>query len=140
MPHSDLHKKKISKNLIMLAIIFGVVALIWMITMIKMARADEDTGERTAKRVINIEESFLEGREDHLASQDGTKEHWWYDDLSEPHSHDDEGAATDDGSEDASAGDDEDKTQRPSRVQNERKLRNTFNHNRGIGGTSTTIQ
>jgi len=36
MPHSDLHKKKKKKNLAMLAIIFGLVALIWAITMIKM--------------------------------------------------------------------------------------------------------
>jgi len=36
MPIEKLHKKKLKKNLILLAIIFGWVALIWAITMIKM--------------------------------------------------------------------------------------------------------
>jgi len=36
MPHSDLHKTKKKKNLAMLAIIIGLVALIWAITMVKM--------------------------------------------------------------------------------------------------------
>lgn len=36
MPHSDLHKKKKKKNLTVLAMIFGFIALIWIITMIKI--------------------------------------------------------------------------------------------------------
>lgn len=37
MPHSEIHKKKLKKNLLVLAIIFGFAALIWTITIIKMA-------------------------------------------------------------------------------------------------------
>lgn len=37
MPHSDLHQKKRAKNLLFLAAIFAWIALIWAITMIKMA-------------------------------------------------------------------------------------------------------
>lgn len=36
MPKSDLHKSKKKKNLTMLAMIFGWIALIWIITMIKI--------------------------------------------------------------------------------------------------------
>lgn len=36
MPHSDLHLKKRKKNLAVLAVILGLCALIWIITMIKM--------------------------------------------------------------------------------------------------------
>lgn len=36
MPIEDLHKKKLKKNLILLAVIFAWIALIWVITMIKM--------------------------------------------------------------------------------------------------------
>jgi len=37
MPHSELHKKKKKKNFVVLGIIFGLVALFWAITMIKMS-------------------------------------------------------------------------------------------------------
>ena len=36
MPHSDIHKKKLKKNLAILALVFGWVALIWIVTMVKM--------------------------------------------------------------------------------------------------------
>jgi hypothetical protein len=36
MSHSDLHQKKKQKNFVILAAIFGWVALIWVITMVKM--------------------------------------------------------------------------------------------------------
>lgn len=36
MPHSDIHKKKLKKNLVVLGIIFVFIALIWAITIIKM--------------------------------------------------------------------------------------------------------
>lgn len=36
MPKSELHKVKFKKNMAMLAIIFGLCALIWGITLIKM--------------------------------------------------------------------------------------------------------
>lgn len=37
MPHSDLHKKKLKKNLAVLAAIFGFCAVIAVITMIKIS-------------------------------------------------------------------------------------------------------
>lgn len=37
MPLSDVHKRKRAKNLIILAAVFGWIALIWIITMIKIA-------------------------------------------------------------------------------------------------------
>jgi len=37
MPHSELHKKKKKKNLVILAIIIGLVALVWAISIIKMS-------------------------------------------------------------------------------------------------------
>jgi len=36
MPHSDLHKSKKKKNLVILAIIAAWIALIWIITLIKV--------------------------------------------------------------------------------------------------------
>lgn len=36
MPHSDLHKNKKPRNLLILAAILGWVALIWAVTMVKM--------------------------------------------------------------------------------------------------------
>ena len=37
MPHSELHTKKLKKNLAVLAIIVGLVALIFAITLIKIS-------------------------------------------------------------------------------------------------------
>jgi hypothetical protein len=39
MPASDLHKRKFSKNLAVLLAIFAFCALVWTITMVKMANA-----------------------------------------------------------------------------------------------------
>lgn len=36
MPHTDLHKTKLKKNLAILALIFGWIAIIWIVTMLKM--------------------------------------------------------------------------------------------------------
>lgn len=36
MPHSDLHKKKFKKNMVVLAILVIFIAAIWAITIIKM--------------------------------------------------------------------------------------------------------
>jgi hypothetical protein len=36
MPIEKLHKLKLKKNLLILALIFGWVALIWFITMVKV--------------------------------------------------------------------------------------------------------
>ncbi len=37
MPHSDLHKKKLKKNLAVLGLVIGAIALIWAITMVKIS-------------------------------------------------------------------------------------------------------
>lgn len=37
MPHSDLHKKKRAKNLALLAAIAVFCAIVWAVTMIKIA-------------------------------------------------------------------------------------------------------
>jgi len=39
MPHSELHKKKLKKNLTVLAIIIGVFTLILAVTIIKISGA-----------------------------------------------------------------------------------------------------
>lgn len=36
MPHSDLHKKKLKKNLSVLAIVMGLCLILFAITIIKM--------------------------------------------------------------------------------------------------------
>jgi len=37
MPHGELHSRKKRKNYLLLALVFGWVALIWAITMIKIS-------------------------------------------------------------------------------------------------------
>ena len=37
MPHSDLHKQKKKKNFAILAMVIGFIALIWIVTMIRIA-------------------------------------------------------------------------------------------------------
>ena len=37
MPHSPLHKQKLKKNLAVLGIILAFIAIIWAVTMIKIA-------------------------------------------------------------------------------------------------------
>jgi hypothetical protein len=37
MPHSELHKRKLKKNLAVLAMVLGFIALVWAITMIRIA-------------------------------------------------------------------------------------------------------
>ncbi len=37
MPHSDIHKKKLKKNLVVLAIVLLIIAAIWFVTMIKIS-------------------------------------------------------------------------------------------------------
>lgn len=36
MPHSELHKKKRKKNMAVLAALIGFMAMVWIITMVKM--------------------------------------------------------------------------------------------------------
>lgn len=37
MPHSPIHKQKLKKNLAVLAIVVGLCALLWAVTMIRIA-------------------------------------------------------------------------------------------------------
>lgn len=39
MPHSDIHKQKFKKNLAVLLGIIGFIAIIWVVTMIKITGA-----------------------------------------------------------------------------------------------------
>ena len=40
MPIEELHKRKRAKNFMILGAIFGWIALIWVITMVKIANGD----------------------------------------------------------------------------------------------------
>ncbi|MBI4032062.1 MAG: hypothetical protein HY370_10335 [Proteobacteria bacterium] len=53
MNTSDVHKKKRRKNLVLLALIFAWCALIWAVTMIRMARA-EDAPPPSAEIAVSI--------------------------------------------------------------------------------------
>jgi len=37
MPHSEIHKKKLKKNLTVLAILVAFIAIIWAVTIIRIA-------------------------------------------------------------------------------------------------------
>jgi hypothetical protein len=41
MPHSEIHQRKAVKNWMIFSLILGWVALIWAVTMIKMAKQEE---------------------------------------------------------------------------------------------------
>lgn len=49
MPHSDLHKTKLKKNLAVLAIVVGLCALIWGITMVKISEGSKKAAEIQAE-------------------------------------------------------------------------------------------
>jgi len=51
MPHSDLHKTKLKKNIAVFAIVIGLMALIWAVTMIKIANGVPD-GEQNNSPLI----------------------------------------------------------------------------------------
>lgn len=53
MPHGEIHKRKLRKNLAVAAMILLWCALIWAVTMIKIARADE--GYREEGRAMHQE-------------------------------------------------------------------------------------
>lgn len=56
MPHTELHKKKFKKNLFILAAIAAWCAVIWGITMIRMANAAEP----------DISNAFKQERQEHM--------------------------------------------------------------------------
>lgn len=55
MNTSDVHKKKRQKNLVLLALIIAWCALIWAITMIKMARAEDMAQPASAETAASAE-------------------------------------------------------------------------------------
>lgn len=61
MPHSDIHKRKRKKNFILLAVLVGLIAIIWAVTMVKMAQAQDNYGEVYA--CGEVEEAYLETEE-----------------------------------------------------------------------------
>ncbi|MCB9990400.1 MAG: hypothetical protein H6867_03340 [Rhodospirillales bacterium] len=64
MPVSDIHKKKLKKNLAILGLIFLWCALIWMVTMIKIARADDgylqDSRDLHQQKIVSTQGEWLE--------------------------------------------------------------------------------
>jgi hypothetical protein len=65
MPHSDLHKKKRKKNYIVLAMIIGFIALVWAVTMVRIANASEyEVAELT------LPNAFKTQRADHAEAID----------------------------------------------------------------------
>lgn len=54
MPHSEIHKRKLRKNIALLALLLGWCALIWGVTMVKIAHGHD------------IEQSFGPQRETHF--------------------------------------------------------------------------
>ena len=80
MPLSDVHKKKLKKNLTVLAMILLWCALIWVVTMIKIANA-HGSGDGPAdnyKRMSagEIQGVYLEKRAAHLEKTLDTQEQW----------------------------------------------------------------
>lgn len=65
MPHSELHKKKRTKNFVVLSLIIAFMAMIWMITMIRMANAGD---------ILGLPNKFEEQQNSHLENTDKLKE------------------------------------------------------------------
>ena len=78
MPKTELHKKKLKKNLTLLGLIFLWCAAIWAITMIKVARA-QDMSETQSTNVgaINSSAAFLRSRTEHGEFIDNQSELWF---------------------------------------------------------------
>lgn len=62
MPVSDVHKKKLKKNLVVLGLIFVWCFVIWMVTVVKLANAHD------------IEKSFIGQRAGHQKTMDSNAE------------------------------------------------------------------
>lgn len=86
MPRTDLHKKKLKKNLAILALIFLWVAVIWAVTMIRIAGAQEPVGGRWTGRnysgidikskPVDVKGPMYENRYEHMQNTSATKESW----------------------------------------------------------------
>lgn len=86
MPHSELHKKRLTKNLVLLAMIMGWCALIWGVTMIKLAQGSgmpDKYREQRQTHQEEIEETWQEYDEqgaEHQKEIDEAEWRWWYSD------------------------------------------------------------
>lgn len=69
MPHSALHAKKLGKNLALAGLVLLWCALIWAVTMIKIARADDGRFDaRNTAHLIKTEERKAGWDEAHAAA------------------------------------------------------------------------
>lgn len=86
MPHSDLHKKKRRKNLILLAIIFIFCLAIYLMSMVKMAHShgipDKYKSQRQAhqEEIDRLADKYEEKSIDHQKEIEAAEESWWYGD------------------------------------------------------------
>ena len=55
MPLNETHKKKLKKNLMILALIFAWCALIWAVTMVRIAHAAEMDGKYDLPQAFKIQ-------------------------------------------------------------------------------------
>lgn len=80
MPLSELHKKKLKKNLLILALVLAWCALIWMVAMIKIANAAEIVpwqSDREAHRQ-HSEETVRQWHEDDWNGKEAAREKFFH--------------------------------------------------------------
>ncbi len=85
MPHGELHKKKKKKNLMIFGLVLLWCALIWMVTMIKMASADEGnfhyagrnySGIDIERKPVDIKAPMYNSRFKHEEKSAGVQQQW----------------------------------------------------------------
>ncbi len=85
MPHSALHKKKLKKNLVIAGLVFLWCALIWAVTMVKMANAQtmppryvgkNFSGINIQRAPVDIKGPLYNSRAAHRAVTDERKQGW----------------------------------------------------------------
>ncbi len=85
MPHSEIHKKKLRKNLAILALIFFWCLIIWFVTMIRVARADDIgtewrgrnyTGIGIPSKPVDTRGPFYDDRVEQREKNHDTKQEW----------------------------------------------------------------
>ena len=82
MPKSELHQKKLKKNLTIAGMVFLWCAIIWAVTMIRIAKADEYQGRTASATAMcrmgeaDCRQSFHEGREQHTKNMIEMREGW----------------------------------------------------------------
>ena len=56
MPHADLHRQKRKKNIAVFLIVIALMALIWAVTMIKIANGVPDGAQNNSPLIEEISE------------------------------------------------------------------------------------